>query len=591
MFTKQTPGVYINELPSPVTITGLPTWTPAFVGEAEKGELNQPVLVTGWSDYLAKFGYPCWRTMLAFNIKPFFQESGGLCYVVRIAEQTGSARAAAAATFSFTGTAVGGSPAPTATMTFSAASKGTWGNAFWISVAGPSPTLLNISVFVRAEDVEADSSSSSSSDVAPVLGDIDKALINNFIDINEIPVTSNDLSAYGLSKNEAVYVLERFNGVPYDQPTIDSRVNQVSSFLRINLAFVGGQFTVAVAQGCYPLNKEANLTDPTGDAPTSYTPGVDDYLDYEPALEALKKIEGISLLSMPDVSMTMAWNRAGTSSSSGYDADEVMALSFINDALADCPSPQNWFYVVDFPITESIGKIDNYQDVLDFKHATNGGNALSSPHGAGYWPFGIIPHPVNGSSFFPTTLSGAIIGLYANTDQTVGVHQPAAGVNYGALPYIASLDVDAPITDEVQNALYPQGINVVRTRVNYGICVWGGRTLSPDPAWTYLNVRRTIDYIEKSLVNGLQWAVFQDITRLLWEAVKREVTHFLIGIWKAGGLFGDTQSQAFRVTCDETNNSDDTISQGYLYVRVEVAVVHPGEFIVIEIAQKVPDAS
>jgi hypothetical protein len=164
-------------------------------------------------------------------------------------------------------------------------------------------------------------------------------------------------------------------------------------------------------------------------------------------------------------------------------------------------------------------------------------------------------------------------------------------VNYGALPYVAFLDVDSPITDDDQSAIYPEGINVIRNRINYGIAIWGARTLSHDPAWRYVNVRRLFNYVETSLVNGLQWAVFQANNRLLWESVKREVIQFLVGIWKSGGLFGDTQSQAFRVTCDETNNSNETIAQGYLYVRVEIAPVRPGEFIVIEIAQKMADSS
>jgi hypothetical protein len=595
VITKQTPGVYIDELPVPVTITGAPTSTPAFLGQTEIGEENKPTLVTGWNDFIAKFGRPVWRNSLAFTISQFFKESGGVCYVVKLAESPSKEGVAAAVTMSVAGKKEDQS----ATVTFRAASKGTWGNGLWVSVHA-SASLINIKVFVREEDVALSASSSSSSiyDNAkiPVFGDIDKALIRNLIEINAIKTQQIDLSEFGYGENEKVHVLEDFVGVSGDIDSINKRINNVSSFIRIDVDFKGDSFLLVPVNGYFHIGGADNdaASSSSGGGASGYTPGVDGVLDYSSALDVLEKVEGISLISMPDTAFAMVTDDASassSSSSSSVDVEDEYALTVMNDALARCSFPQNWFYVVDPPATKTIGTTDSFNDIIDFKNAKNGGNPLTSPYGAMYWPWIVIVHPVTGSGFFPTPASGAIIGRYVYTDQTIGVHQPAAGVNYGALPYVAFLDVDSPITDDDQSAIYPEGINVIRNRINYGIAIWGARTLSHDPAWRYVNVRRLFNYVETSLVNGLQWAVFQANNRLLWESVKREVIQFLVGIWKSGGLFGDTQSQAFRVTCDETNNSNETIAQGYLYVRVEIAPVRPGEFIVIEIAQKMADSS
>ena len=594
MITKQTPGVYIEELPVPVTITGTPT-CPAFLGRTEFGEENKPTLVTGWGDFIAKFGRPVWHNCLAFTISQFFKQSVGACYVVKVAESADSQGVAAATVFALTA----GEDGPSATMTFRAASRGTWGNGLWIALDVSAP-LLNISVFVMEHDVEVGVSSSSSSSIydeekTPAFGDIDKALIRNFININSIKTQQMDLSEYGFGKAENVYVLENFMAVSGDENSINNRINLVSSFIRIDVEFTGNPFPLAPASGCYPIGNVNGLTPSSSSSAdkTTSTPGVDGTLNYKQALNLLEKIEGVNLISLPDLAMALVTDEAGSSSSSSSSGDpkEEHALTVMNDVLGRCPFPNNWFYVADAPATKTIGTTDNYKDIVDFKNAKNGGDPLTSPYGAMYWPWIVTLHPVTGNGFFPTTPSGAIIARYVSTDQTIGVHQPAAGVSYGALPYVAFLDVDTPITDDDQSVIYPEGINVIRNRINYGISIWGARTLSHDPAWRYVNVRRLFNLIETSLVTGLQWAVFQDINRLLWESVKREVTQFLVGIWKSGGLFGDTQSQAFRVTCDETNNSAETIEQGYLYVRVEIAPVRPGEFIVIEIAQKMADPS
>ena len=83
-----------------------------------------------------------------------------------------------------------------------------------------------------------------------------------------------------------------------------------------------------------------------------------------------------------------------------------------------------------------------------------------------------------------------------------------------------------------------------------GIRVWGARTLSSNPSWRYINVRRLFNYVEKSIERGTQWVVFEPNDPFLWSRVTRDVTAFLSGVWSSGALFGASPSEAFYVKCD-----------------------------------------
>ena len=94
------------------------------------------------------------------------------------------------------------------------------------------------------------------------------------------------------------------------------------------------------------------------------------------------------------------------------------------------------------------------------------------------------------------------------------------------------------------------GINCIRAFPGRGIRVWGARTLSSDPAWRYLNVRRLFNYLEESILNGTQWVVFEPNDDALWARIRRTITAFLVNEWRKGALFGLTPDEAFYVKCD-----------------------------------------
>ena len=131
--------------------------------------------------------------------------------------------------------------------------------------------------------------------------------------------------------------------------------------------------------------------------------------------------------------------------------------------------------------------------------------------------------------------SGHVAGVWARSDDTRGVHKaPANEVIRGAL------GLELSITKGEHDQLNPKGINCIRAFPGRGIRVWGARTLSSDPSWRYLNVRRLFNYIEESILEGTQWVVFEPNDLDLWQRVKRTINAFLLGVWRDGALFGAT---------------------------------------------------
>ena len=148
-----------------------------------------------------------------------------------------------------------------------------------------------------------------------------------------------------------------------------------------------------------------------------------------------------------------------------------------------------------------------------------------------------------------------------------------------------AISLELNLTRAEHDQLNPIGINCIRTFPGRGIRVWGARTLSSDPAWRYLNVRRLFNYIEESILLGTQWVVFEPNDLDLWERVKRTIGAFLVRTWRDGALFGASPAEAFYVKCDGENNTAESIDAGQLIVDIGIAPVKPAEFVIFRLAQ------
>ncbi len=216
------------------------------------------------------------------------------------------------------------------------------------------------------------------------------------------------------------------------------------------------------------------------------------------------------------------------------------------------------------------------QEVVDFKET----DGLSSSYGALYYPWIKALDPLTGKPR-PLPPSGAIVGTYASTDVKRGVHKAPAGITDGRL---SALSVERVVTKGEHDTLNPKGINVIRSFPT-GVTVWGARTLSADPEWRYINVRRLLLFLEESIEEGTQWVVFEPNDFALWQKIKRNVSAFLYLQWLNGALVGKTPKEAYYVKCDEETNPPEVVDAGRVVTEIGVAPSKPAEFVIFKISQ------
>jgi uncharacterized protein len=216
------------------------------------------------------------------------------------------------------------------------------------------------------------------------------------------------------------------------------------------------------------------------------------------------------------------------------------------------------------------------QEILDWRMNEAG---YDSKFATLYWPWLEVMDPLTGQPKLVPP-SGHVAGVWARTDGGRGVHKaPANEV------VMATNGLAFQITHEEQGALNQVGINCIRSFPGRGIRIWGARTLSSDPEWRYLNVRRLFNFIAESINEGTQWSVFEPNDARLWMQLRIAASNFLTRVWRNGALFGATPEQAFYVKCDEETNPPENIEAGQVTVEIGIAPVKPAEFVVFRISQ------
>jgi len=238
----------------------------------------------------------------------------------------------------------------------------------------------------------------------------------------------------------------------------------------------------------------------------------------------------------------------------------------IQDALlTHCETRKDRFAILDSPesMTGGVDKLVRPRD---------------SKYGGYYFPWIQVYDPERGNVFVPP--SGHVAGVYARTDNERGVHKaPANEIVRGAL------GLKYNVSKGEQDILNPKGINCIRLMQGGGIRIWGARTLSSDPSWRYINVRRLFIMVETSIERATQWVVFEPNDHRLWKRVTRTISSFLTLVWRNGALMGETPEKAFFVKCDEETNPPEVIDVGQLIVEIGLAPVKPAEFVIFRIGQ------
>lgn len=188
--------------------------------------------------------------------------------------------------------------------------------------------------------------------------------------------------------------------------------------------------------------------------------------------------------------------------------------------------------------------------------------------------------------------SGAIAGIYALVDSSVGVFKAPANVSVSAVAG-PTVNITADEQENLNLPLNGKAVNAIRPFVGKGTLVWGARTLDGNSGdWRYINVRRTMIMIEQSIKFACEPFVFRPNDANTWLSVRTMISNFLRNQWSVGALVGSTEDEAFFVDCGlGTTMTPQDVLDGYMKVTVKVAISRPAEFIVITFEQKMPGSA
>ena len=570
----QSPGVFVEEVESGTkSVEGVSTSTAGFLGQTERGPV-EPRLVTSFAQFERLYGQSPKTSDLDVAVDGFFKNGGSRCYIGRVSADEPT-DVATATLVDDSGTEV---------CEIEANGPGEWGNNVAVIVeAGQNGT---IDIFLRYWSCDLESVSQPASDrpdPAPDVEEIhdglstdpqssqfyEKQLANSvLVDVTFLEegapaegltwlsrervqeFSDGGLVEVGESEDPIVYIPEDLDDKKKSElktiaDPLDVDQSQTKDDLREDLeAIRSGEQSVDVEVIADPSEKP----DPDGEVTLRDYEGIDKP-SLRTGLAGFKQLDDISLVCIPD---------------------ENSIKGLTDSLVAHCENMGERFAILQAP--QNPGPVSKMETPVDSSYA------------AYYYPHVEVKDPfTNRERLAPP--GGHIAGLFARSDAQYGVHKaPANEVIRGIL------GVQHDLTKGEQDVLNPKGVNCIRSFQGRGIRLWGARTTSSDPEWKYVNVRRLFLYIEQSIDEGTQWAVFEPNDQDLWSRVTQSVENFLTTVWREGGLMGNTADDAFYVRCGEETMTQDDIDNGRLIVEIGVAPVKPAEFVIFRISQDTGDS-
>jgi phage tail sheath protein FI len=292
--------------------------------------------------------------------------------------------------------------------------------------------------------------------------------------------------------------------------------------------------------------------------------------DYDGSSSPDEKVGLVALEDVEDVAIV-----AAPGSTASYDSAKPANVVAITEALiAHCEKMKYRVAVLDSPPGLSVQNMLAYRQNFDSEYA------------AMYYPWVQVMDPTS-NRVVNTPPSGFVAGIYARSDGQYGVEKaPANEVVRTAVGF------EFTINKGQQEVLNPAGVNCFRVFPQTGKRLWGARSISSDVLWRYINVRRYFCYLEHSIDNGMQWAVFMDNGQQLWDNVRRTVESFLMTEWKNGRLMGGKPTDAYFVNCGfPATMTQNDLDNGRLVCEVGVSPVRPAEFVIFRVGQWLASAN
>jgi phage tail sheath protein FI len=538
------PGVYVEEIDrGPKPIEGVGTAMAVFVGFTERAELaeqvdgevittnllGKPQLVTNWTQFRERYGDFVSGAYLPHAVYGYFLNGGSRCYVVSVKTIPNAIAGLLSEE---------GKPQ----LTVRAKQAGFDGMRMRVKV--------DVSKVPAPAPKKSTGKKEEGEDAAPTAP-------------TEPPDQSFDVTVERQATSGGWQVKEVIRGITLEEVQ-EERTKRVQVAYKDNK--VPQWIEILVPETRTPLAKlwpreqeqtlsiETNLL-----APPAASDFRGDVVE-RTGVEGLEEIDDITMVVVPDLMMSMPGE--------SLDLDTIKAVQTM--ILAHCEKMGDRVAILDAPPNMKP------QDINDWRMNVAG---YDSSYGALYYPWIQVDDPAtNRPILIPP--SGHIGGIWARSDNTRGVHKaPANEIVQGATGLAYN------VTKGEQDVLNPNAVNCIRAFPGMGIRVWGARTLTSNPSWRYINVRRLFNFVEKSIERGTQWVVFEPNEPRLWARVVRDVSAFLRVVWQDGALFGLSPAEAFYVKCDEELNPSASRDLGRLIIEIGLCPVKPAEFVIFRISQ------
>jgi phage tail sheath protein FI len=641
------PGAYYQTVDAGAPpVTPFRTDITGFVGIAQRGPIDMPVPIQSWRQFASWFGDLTGAGYLAYAVRAFFENGGRRCWVVRVASKDPAAGAASSSVdvrtaggpawrirassegtwgdaLSFTlrernpGGAISASTDPDGTFT-----------------QVPSTSGFGRGTHVRITQDGAPSTWKVVSRVDPHQGRLYWIHPDHWRRLPyDQPLAGFDLGApivirsveYALAVYQGDRLVRFYEGlsiIPENEvygprrlappkPKLDTSTGEfiarppepvVIEELRSDLTDLRGLEVAPddelIAQGGRDGLAVLEVRDVIGE-PLALDDGPDAVAYKTRGLRALEEISEIALLAIPDAQVRpidvhplappepcvpdpcipnpppqqIRVPLAPPEHPPTFGSEELFRIQ--SEMILQCELKRDRFAILDPPFEAATNRLAGIRSILDWRAR------FDTKYAALYFPWVKIVDSL--SALEPTRLvppSGHIAGAIAGTDLAIGVHKAPANRRIEW-----SVDTSLAIDGVGHGVLNSAGINALLATGGRGLRVMGARTISSDPDWRFVPVRRLMSMIEKTLEAALQWAVFEPNEALTRARVTMSITFFLLGLHEAGMLAGATPEESFVVRCDLDNNPQSERDLGRLIVEIGVAPSKPFEFIVVRVGR------
>jgi uncharacterized protein len=148
---------------------------------------------------------------------------------------------------------------------------------------------------------------------------------------------------------------------------------------------------------------------------------------------------------------------------------------------------------------------------------------------------------------------------------------------------VGGVGVERRVPPNEHDELHLAGVNVLIQEPS-GVLLTAARTLSRDPSYRQLSVRRLMTMLRIALDEQSQWLVFEPNNPALRAWLQHSLEAYLEDLYAIGAFVGSTRSEAFFVRAGDDVNTFQAVDRGQLIVEVGVAPVEPIEYLVLRIA-------